>query len=190
MKTIHLTLIFGLLLAHATLQAGNFVVDKTKSELAADMHASPSHDFTSVAQKYSCDIDIDPQTLAIQKAVCRFQFDALDSGKTGRDKKMRKWLDSKTYPEAEYTMQSLRPGKTTGHYVASGSFKMVGIERPLEIDIQLERDGDTIILSGSTEMDHRQWGLEKVRLLFFTVDPSLKPHFKLVGHLGSKNPDA
>ena len=188
MKIIRHLLFLSVLLVQAQLvHAGNFVVDKSQSELAADMHASPSHDFTSVAQDFSCDIEIDPQTLAIRKAVCRFKFDDLDSEKGSRDKKMRKWIDTEKYPAAEYTMQSIRPAEGAGHYIATGTFKMVGIERPLEIDFQVERQGEKIVLSGSTELDHRQWGLKKVRLLFFTVNPLLKPHFKLVGHLASAN---
>lgn len=184
MKIIRHLLFFSVLLAQAQFaQAGNFVVDETKSELAADMHASPFQNFTSVAKDYSCDIEIDPQTLTINKAVCRFKFDDLDSGKRARDKKMRKWIDTEKYPAAEYTMQSVRPAETAGRYIATGTFKMVGIERPLEIDFQVERQGEKILLSGATELDHRQWGLKKVRLFVFTVDPVLKPHFKLVGHL-------
>ena|GEM_PF-567464 len=178
-----------LCLASATARAGNFVVDKSQSELAADMHASPSHNFTTVAKDYACDIEIDPDSLRITKATCRFEFEALDSGKDSRDKKMRKWMNIERYPEASYTMEKLTATGKPGSYLAEGVFTMHGTSLPLNIQVRLERTGDEITLTGESELDHREWGLEKVRLLFFSVDPLLKPRFRLVGQLKESTED-
>lgn len=163
--------------------AGNFKIDKDASELAATMHASPSHDFTTVAQDYSYDIQINPKTLEIVKAECRFKFADLDSGKSSRDKKMCKWMDIETYPTASFEMQKRLPENAAGEQVAEGIFTMHGKALPITIAYSLKRDGTQILLEGHAELDHKDWGLEQVRLLFFAVDTLVKPHFRLVGTL-------
>lgn len=182
---IHLSIVSAafLLLSICPIHAGNFIVDKTQSELAADMHASPSHDFTTVARDYTYDIEINPDTLVVTKASCRFKFADLDSDKNARDKKMRKWMDVEAYPEASFTMKKLTPTGELGSYLAEGDFAMHGKHLPLKIDLQIQRRGEAITLTGTSQLDHRDWGLEKVRLFFFTVDPVLKPRFQLVGKL-------
>jgi polyisoprenoid-binding protein YceI len=163
--------------------AGNFKIDKDKSELAATMHASPPHGFTSVAKNYVYDIEIDPETLSVNKAVCSFKFADLDSGKNSRDKKMCKWMNVEKYPKAAFEMKSQLPDNASNEHVARGSFTMHGVERPITIAYTLKREGKQIILDGHCQFDHKDWGLEQVRLLFFAVDTLLKPHFHLVGTL-------
>jgi polyisoprenoid-binding protein YceI len=161
--------------------AGNYQVDKEASILAADMHASPSHDFTSVAKDYSYDIEIDPATLKVKKATCSFKFADLDSGKNSRDKKMCKWMDIEKYPTATFEMTGQLPDNADGEHAAKGKFSMHGESRPITINYTLTREGEQLILKGHCQFDHTDWGLEQVRLLFFAVDTMLKPHFHLVG---------
>lgn len=163
--------------------AGNFQIDKEQSELAATMHASPSHDFTSVAKDYIYDIEIDPTTLTVSQAVCSFKFADLDSGKNSRDKKMCKWMDIEKYPTAKFEMNTQLPDNAAGEHVAKGTFTMHGTERPITINYTLKREGEQVILKGHCQFDHKDWGLEQVRLLFFSVETLLKPHFHLVGTL-------
>ena len=170
-------------LTATSLIAGNFTIDKDQSELAATMHASPPHNFTSVAKDFNCDIDINNQTLTVTKATCSFNFNDLDSGKGARDKKMCRWMDTEKYPMATFEMTSLLPDNEAGEHVATGNFTMHGITKPIKIAFTLEQTGDNIIIEGHTEMNHENWGLERIRLLFFSVDPLLKPHFRLVGKL-------
>ena len=172
-----------LTLAAGSTFAGNFAVDKTQSELAATMHASPSHNFTSVAKDYEYDIEIDPANLSVSKAVCSFKFADLDSGKKSRDKKMRKWMDIGEHPIAKFEMTKQLPDNAAGEHVAEGNFTMHGEARPITINYTLTQKGEQFILAGHCQFDHKDWGLEQVRLFFFSVDTLLKPHFRLVGTL-------
>lgn len=172
-----------LILAVSSLYAGNFEIDQSRSELAATMHASPSHDFTTVAKDYSYDIQIDPDSLTVEKAVCSFDFADLDSGKKSRDSKMRKWIEVGAHPSASFAMKNQLPDNETGEHVAEGTFSMHGVDRPITITYTLRREGEQLILDGRSAFNHEDWGLEKVRLLLFSVDPVLKPHFHLVGTL-------
>jgi hypothetical protein len=77
----------------------------------------------------------------------------------------------------ELTETVLREGQTIG----KGTFSMHGTSREIEIPFVVSKNGDKVILDGETEFDYTDWDLEIVRLLFFTVKPSLKPHFHLEG---------
>ena len=178
-------MISGCFLAATSLFAGNYVVDMDQSELAATMHATPPHNFTSVAKNFICDIDIDPETLTVTKVVCSFDFEDLDSGKAARDKKMCKWMDTEKHPTATFKMKQLLPYNEAGEQVALGDFTMHAVTQSVKVAFALKQEGDTIIIEGHSEMNHEDWGLERVRLLFFSVDPLLKPHFRLVGKLNS-----
>jgi len=169
--------------------AGNYQVDKAASVLAVDMHASPSHDFTSVAKDYTCDIEIEPGTLSVKKAVCSFKFADMDSGKNSRDLKMCRWMDIENYPSARFEMIEQLADNATGEHVARGKFTMHGEAHPITINYILQQKGSEFILEGRCTLDHRKWGLDKVRLLFFSVDPVLKPHFRLVGQVNEKQGD-
>lgn len=158
-------------------------IDKSQPELSATMHASPSHDFTTVAQDYKCDIELDPETLTITKAICSFNFSDLDSGKNSRDKKMRNWMDVDLHPQASFEMTQLETAPETGTQIAVGDFTMHGVVKVIRIPFTVKRIGDSIEVEGLTEINHEDWGLKQVRLLFFSVDTQLKPHFRIHGTL-------
>jgi polyisoprenoid-binding protein YceI len=179
----HISYLLLISLAAAPLHAGNYQIDKTQSELAADMHATPSHRFTSVAQDYTYDIEINPETLEVEKARCSFKFADLDSGKSSRDSKMCKWMNIEKYPEATFELTEQLPDNVEDARVAKGTFTMHGMTRPITIAYTVHRENGQVILDGHSEFDHGDWGLEQVRLFFFSVDTLLKPHFHLVGTL-------
>ncbi|MGZ0656276.1 YceI family protein [Coraliomargarita sp. W4R72] len=183
-KILLLASLLGLTL---TAHAQHFTVDKSQSELSATMHASPSHDFTSVAKDYTCDIEIAPETLAVTKAVCRFNFSELDSGKSSRDKKMQNWIDVDTFPEAQFVMTQNLPDNKDDEHVATGTFTMHGVELPITIAYTVRQEGKRILLDGHSTINHEDWGLKQVRLFIFSVNPILKPSFHLEGTL---TPDA
>jgi polyisoprenoid-binding protein YceI len=187
MNKYHILFTSLLLTVSCSLRAGNFQIDKEHSELSASMHASPSHDFTSVAKDYTCNIEITPETLAVTKAVCRFKFSNLDSGKSSRDKKMRNWIDVDTYPEAEFAMTEQLPDNIDGEHLAAGIFTMHGVKLPITVAYTVRQEGKRILLDGHSILNHEDWGLKQVRLFIFSVDPILKPSFHLEGTL---TPDA
>ncbi|MFQ3224912.1 MAG: hypothetical protein ACI8Z5_001166 [Lentimonas sp.] len=64
----------ALLMACSHLHAGNFTLNTKESTLAADAKASPPHSFTNTATTFTTDIEINPKTLEVTKAACRFKF--------------------------------------------------------------------------------------------------------------------
>ncbi|MFQ3240687.1 MAG: hypothetical protein ACI9JZ_000363 [Lentimonas sp.] len=62
----------ALLMACSHLHAGNFTLNTKESTLAADAKASPPHSFTNTATTFTSEIN--PKTLEVTKAACRFKF--------------------------------------------------------------------------------------------------------------------
>lgn len=179
--TIHL--LFISLAAAGSACAADLLIDQSQSELSATMHASPSHNFTSVAKDFDCEIQIDPKTLKVSSATCSFKFKDLDSDKSSRDEKMCKWMNIEKYPTARFELLKQLPDNDAGEHVAEGTFTMHGKTRPITLTYTLRSEGERIQLDGHCEINHENWGLDQVRLLFFSVDPLLKPKFHLVGSL-------
>jgi polyisoprenoid-binding protein YceI len=100
-----------------------------------------------------------------------------------RGRNCSKWMDIEKYPKAQFEMKTQLPDNAANEHVARGSFTMHGLERPITIAYTLKREGGQIILDGHCQFDHKDWDMEQVRLLFFSVDTVLKPHFHLVGTL-------
>lgn len=167
------------------LQAGNYSVDASKSEIGARVHASPPHNFTSKATQYNYDIEINSKTLEVLKANYDFRFDRLDSENEKRDKKMCNWMSIEQYPSARFEMLQAEPTAVKGEFIATGRFTMHGQSKTVQIPFSIKREGEMIILEGGTELNCMDWGLEKIRLFIFTVDPVIKPYFKLVGQLSN-----
>jgi polyisoprenoid-binding protein YceI len=180
---IKLSLFFGLMVCGASLWAGNFQVDKSNSEVAADAKASPPHSFTNFLTDYEYDIEIDPESLTVSRAVFEFNFANLDSKEEKRDKKMKDWMDIAVHPSARFEMKNviMRDGATIG----SGTFFMHGVSREIEVPFSVKRDGDSVVMDGTAEFDYMDWDLKKVRLFIFSVNPELKIRFHLVGELKS-----
>ncbi len=181
MNLIRLSLSILLIVYSSSLWAGNFQVNKSNSEVAADAKASPPHTFTNFLTDYEYDIQIDPETLGVSKAVFEFKFEDLDSKKEKRDKKMRSWMDIGLNPSARFELKDVitRDGATIG----AGTFFMHGIRKEIEVPFSVRRDGNSVVLDGTAEFDYMNWDLEKVRLFVFTVNPELKIRFHLVGEV-------
>jgi len=178
---------FFLIACLSPLWAGNYRIAPESSTLAVEVAANPPHHFTSVAQKFDCNIQISPETLEVHEASCTFQFADLDSKKSSRDKKMRKWIGTEDYPNASFKLLSVKEADSDGEQLATGEFTMHGITKTIEIPFTVHREGQKVILDGHTEFDYRDWDLEIIRLLIFTVKPTVKPYFHLEGTLSAQD---
>jgi polyisoprenoid-binding protein YceI len=65
------------------------------------------------------------------------------------------WFDIRTYPVARYESDSIR-AEGDG-YVASGRLRLKGVERSLEIPLELTWDDGGIGLSGSVRLSRQDW---------------------------------
>ncbi|WP_269525515.1 YceI family protein [Coraliomargarita parva] len=183
MNTIQTLIFLPVCLLAAQLHAGNFKMDPAKSSLSVDVKASPPHKFTCVAQDFSCDIELAPDTLSVVSASCHFPFGSLDSEKASRDKKMREWIEISQYPEGVFTLTSESMDADGQTRLGSGQFSMHGQTREVELPYRIEQTEGKVIIEGSCELKYTNWDLEIIRLLFFTVKPDLTVHFHLEGQV-------
>ncbi|MFT4902239.1 MAG: polyisoprenoid-binding protein YceI [Lentimonas sp.] len=181
-RTILLALLAGTL-GLVQLHAGNYSIDASNSEVATTVHASPRHQFTCSVTDYQADIEIDPTTLRVLKANLDFNFNALDSRIKKRDSKMCNWMEIENHPSAHFEMTAVEPQASTGEFIATGTLRMHGRSRPIQIPFTITREGEKIRLAGQTEINYMNWGLEKIRMFIFSVKPLIQPYFKLEGTL-------
>ncbi|MBL4575430.1 MAG: YceI family protein [Opitutaceae bacterium] len=158
-----------------------FEIDKDLSVVAVDVKASPPHSFTVTLKDYEAEIQIDPVNKQIESVSFTFKFSDLDSKKKKRDKKMRKWMDIQKHPDVLFTLTAAE--KIEGKTVGRGDFLMHGVSREITIPFDLTVNGDKAILDGGTIINHHEWELETISLLFLKVKPELNIHFHLEGSL-------
>ena len=65
------------------------------------------------------------------------------------------WFDAASFPLAVFQCDEVRPAESG--YLAAGTLHLKGIDRPLVLPLELQRDGDTATLSGSVILSRRDW---------------------------------
>jgi polyisoprenoid-binding protein YceI len=136
-----------------------------------------------MATAFTVDIQIDPETLEVERATCSFPFGKMDSEEARRDRKMLKWIEVENYPEGRFELLSVRHDGE--RWIATGSFTMHGMAREIEVPFSIHKEGETVIIDGESEFDTTEWGLDKIRLFIFTVKPTVQPFFHLEGTLAA-----
>lgn len=153
------------------------MVDPASSEFRVDVKAT-GHSFAVLLNEYTAKIDVSSGG-SLEKADFSFASHALDSNSAKRDKKMRKWLESDTVPTIHFRLKSVDKEGTS--LVGLGDLTLHGITKPVVVPFSIEKAGDKVTINGTATVDHQDYGLEVITMLFFKVDPELKVSFTLVG---------
>jgi polyisoprenoid-binding protein YceI len=100
------------------------------------------------------------------------EVDGLHTGNPLYDREIRNRLDVKKFPtfEAHLTTVHDGDGPEDPHRV-TGAVSAHGVQNNLEGTITVEPEGDGVRVSGSEQIDFRQFGLKAPRLLTLKVDP-------------------
>lgn len=148
------------------------IPDASMSRIEATMKASPPHSFTGTVNQYNLELSADPDTGQISAAAFSFNFVDFVTGNIKRDRKMLNWLNHPTWPDLRFVLD--RVETTEAGPVAVGTLTLHGQAREYRIPFTFTAEGGRFVLDASCSLDHRDWGLPKVRLLVFTVDPILQ----------------
>lgn len=154
-------------------------VDKEHSEFVVDVKAT-AHSFPVVLNDYTTAIEMGADG-KVTAAKFWFSPTKLESDSKKRDKKMRGWLEVETYPEISFELKEVT--EVGGKQVGLGELKMHGISQPVEVPFEVQKSGEKVTLKGVAIVDHTNYDLEVITMLFFKVDPELKISFTLVGTL-------
>jgi len=173
--------IIAILLSGPTLSANPTLldIDTAHSAITVDVAASPFQDFTGHLQDFDTSVELAPSGKTVARAYCKFQFKDLKTGKQKRDEKMLDWLETETFPEALFVLQSVEDDN--GQTVGVGTFKIHGITQRIRVPFTLETNGNTALLKGSAKINTRDYDLPIIRLFVFKVDPELTIHLELNG---------
>ena len=114
----------------------------------------------------------------------------MKTGDEDRDKDMLKRFGATANPQIVYAVKSFEKDKS-GSVIAKGELTWNGTTKPLDVPVSVTRDGDALSVDAKFTLDHRDWGLKKIRsMLLLTVDPVLKFQVKLRGKLMSTAPQS
>jgi len=152
------------------------LIDDAASRLTFDVRAT-MHSFTGEAADVNVEASFSEDAVPVSATVT-IPTASLTTDHKARDREMLHWLEADKYPEVRYTVDRVSDG------VAHGTLALHGVERPLEIPVEITHDGDTVTVDATVTIDHRDWELPQIRkFAFLTVDPEVTIHVHLVGRL-------
>lgn len=161
-------------------QAGEFVVDKSKSSIQVDVKAT-GHDFTATLNTYKVKITGSAAKAHPSSVNLSWNFKDLISGDKKRDKEMLHWMEHAKLPTGSFTLSSFTK-RTDGNMWAKGTLKIHGVSKVVQFPVTSVRKGKSLTVTGAVKIDHRNFGLKKIRkVLLLTVDPVVNIRFKLHG---------
>lgn len=170
------------LLAIAPLKAAEFVVDPAQSAILVDVSAT-GHDFTARLENYSLKIAGDASSATPKTASLSWDFKDLKTGDAKRDHEMLKWMDHPKHAKGSFSLESVLKSKD-GSTWARGKLTFHGVSKTIQFPVTKKKEGNKVTATGSTRIDHRDFGLKKIRKFgFLTVDPVVTVRFSLVGSI-------
>jgi polyisoprenoid-binding protein YceI len=144
--------------------------DPDRSRLTIDGRSSV-HGITATAEGVVGWIETDDDGRPVTGHLT-VEVDGLHTGNPLYDREIRNRLGVKTFPtfEAHLTTVQQADGPEGSHQV-TGSVSAHGAQNDLVGTIMVEPDGSGVRVSGSEDIDFRQFGLKAPRLLTLKVDP-------------------
>ncbi|NNL85540.1 MAG: YceI family protein [Myxococcales bacterium] len=113
-----------------------------------------------------------------------FDFRDLETHEKRRNEHMLRWLDYETNPKAIFTLEEL--AREAEQWIAVGFLEAAGVKRPVRVPVDISFEEERVAVDGRLTVDHRDWGLEMIRLLFvLTVEPEFDIIFHLEGPIES-----
>ena len=133
-----------------------WVVDHAQSALAitiSQMGADVQGSFST----WSADIVFDREKLSEASVSVRIAIESLQLGAVTEQAKSADFLDASQFPEAVFSGNSFV--ETDTGYRVDGSLKLHGVEVPVNLPFELEIDGNTATVLGSTTLNRMNFGV-------------------------------
>ncbi len=172
---------FGLALGLAGgVGAAPWQVDSSRSSVQVVVKATVDS-FVAEVPVYEVDVDLTPGRWESTRAAFRCTFNAVQTGKKGRDEEMLHWYGDATDGKVEFQMQEVVPGKP-GEWEARGTLLLHGVRRSISFPVVFGDDGSTQVIDGEVPLDTRDFGLEVIKKVWvLKVDPVVRVRFHLQG---------
>jgi len=172
--------LFGLaLLGAPLLPAVPFAVDPAALKIEVVIH-STMHTFTAKLDPATVVLDGDPAAGTFAQADVRFAWADLKTGDTARDKEMLTWAGAAKNPGGHFVLKTLA-ADSKGVLTAGGSLELAAQTHDISFPVTVAKAATGWSVSGETKIDHRDWGLPKIRKFgMLTVDPVVTVRFTFV----------
>jgi polyisoprenoid-binding protein YceI len=173
----------GLALLHvfdwnpAVAEAVHFRPEPTTSKIDVDVSATVGS-FVGEVQTFEADFRIPRDETGPASGTLSFDFRDLETHEKKRNEHMLRWLDYRANPKATFTLDEL--ARETEQWIAIGSLEAAGVRRPVRIPVDISFGEERAEVDGRLTVDHRDWGLEIIRLLFVLT---VEPEFDIIFHL-------
>ncbi|MFT3830545.1 MAG: YceI family protein [Opitutaceae bacterium] len=159
-------------------------VNPSTVKLTVDARAT-MHSFTGAVANPAVSIEGDAASGTITAATVRFAWADLKTGDKARDRDLLEWATAKS-AEGVFTLVKLTPGASADAFTAAGTLALNGQTRELSFPVKIVRTTAGWDISGEAKIDHRDWGLPKIRKFgMLTVDPVVTIRFALAAAPGA-----
>ncbi len=143
------------------------------------------HDTSSTFSNVTGELTADAATVETAGATGSFRVDmsVFDAGDFLKNRKLKKELDAKKYPEATFQMSSLENVAKDGDQfrgTAKGTLSYRGKELAVEIAGEGTMSDAELRVKGSFELDIRKVGMQPPKILMFKMEPDVRVEITLV----------
>jgi hypothetical protein len=109
-----------------------------------------------------------------------FAVERLKSGNRMEDRELQRRIDARRYPLIEGTLKAISDDKSAGSYRVGGDITFRGVSGYHEDLMEIRQvDGGTILLTGSSRFDIREYGMQPPRMLMLRVEPEVEVRVEL-----------
>ena len=154
-----------LLVFPLTLLSGNLNLEngsiKAHTEVFGDSAIEPA------VNTLNADLNIDGNNLESVKGVISFQIKDFLSTNSGRDEHMQEMFEMDKYPSISFEI--LKISKENQNYMVDGVMDVHGVKKSLILPVDIQQDGNTIIMHSDFMVKVTDYGMEPPTLLFLDV---------------------
>jgi polyisoprenoid-binding protein YceI len=173
-STIAVTIVF------VAAAAGDPTIDASKSSIISTFRQE-NVPVDAPFKKFNGRIDYDAAQPGAAKAALEVDTASLDMGSSDYDAEVRKkdWMDSGTYPKANFISTSVKPG-ATGHFDATGTLTLKGKTQTLTVPVTVGKAGTAMVFDGAFEISRayfnigdKEWNdvvADRVKVRFHLVE--------------------
>ncbi len=141
------------------------------------------HPFATVhgnSREADCRISWDADS-TVTAVDCSVPVRSFDSGNRLRDSHAMDAVEADRFPEAEFNSRSIVPSAGRwGNYEVTGSLTFHGQTRDIQVTATPERQGDSLVVSGSFDIRLTEFGVDRPSLFFIPVRDEARISFRMV----------
>jgi polyisoprenoid-binding protein YceI len=130
------------------------------------------------------DLDIGDGTINVDQPFLghlEFPVDNLKSGNALEDREMRRRIDVRRYPIIVGDLKSMKQTDEPSRYIVGGDLTFRGTSRSYEDEMTVELPNErTVIMSGESVFDIRDFGMDPPRILMLKVQPEVTVRVEIV----------